>query len=56
MVILCVTLKVSRQRVDPLRQNGYLNFRRASIVVVGLKRADNLGLALFRQHDLCFSF
>lgn len=55
MMIFGVILEMPCQRIDPFRQDGDLNFRRASIALVGSKRADNFGLAFFRQHDLVFS-
>jgi len=56
MMVLCVTLKMLGERIDSLRQNGYLNFRRARIRRVGLVRANNFRLTLFRQHETLFSF
>jgi hypothetical protein len=56
MMILRMTFEMFRKRVDAFCKNGYLNFRGARIRRVGLVRADNLGLTLFRQHETLFSF
>jgi len=56
MMVLCVTLEMLGERIDSLREDGYLNFGRARIRSMCLVRADDFRLALFRQHETLFSF
>ena len=50
VVIFRVDLKVLRQIADPLAQQRHLHFGRASVRLVHLIRADELGLLVPMQH------
>jgi hypothetical protein len=47
MIVLHVSLKVSLQFIDPLRENRYLNLWRACIGIVNFVVADNVSLCFF---------
>jgi hypothetical protein len=49
MMVFGVRLKMLHQIIDSFRQNRNLYFRRTRILLVGLKRSDNLRFAFFRQ-------
>ena len=50
MVILLMDLEMISEIVDPVAENGYLNFRRAGVILMKLETMDNVFFCISLQN------